>query len=188
MLKSEIRFFYKKKRSGLSPYEISRISSQVQALVMDSFSFKDKYVSLYLPIEKQQEINTYELLEEIIQQGGFPVLSKSNFSDLSLSLFLYEQSSQLTLSEYGIPEPKDGKEVFAKVLDVVFVPLLGINEQGHRVGYGKGFYDRLLSDCKPDCLFIGLHLFDERIEISDLNPNDIPLHICFTPSGMYDFR
>ena len=188
MLKSEIRSFYKKKRSGLSPNEISRISSQVQVLVMDSFSFKDKYVSLYLPIEKQQEINTYPLLEEIILQGGKPVLSKSNFSDLSLSLFLYEQASQLTLSEHGIPEPKGGQEIRAEALDVVFVPLLAINEQGHRVGYGKGFYDRLLSDCKPDCLFIGLHLFDERIEISDLNPNDIPLHICFTPSGMYDFR
>ncbi len=188
MLKSEIRSFYKKKRSGLSPYEISRISSHVQTLVMDSFSFKDKYISLFLPIEKQHEINTYELLEGIILQGGHPVLSKSNFSDISLSLFLYEESKQLTLSEHGIPEPTNGKEISAKVLDVVFVPLLAINEHGHRVGYGKGFYDHLLSNCKPECLFIGLHLFDEFIEISDLHPNDVPLHLCFTPSGMYDFR
>ncbi|MFZ9587405.1 MAG: 5-formyltetrahydrofolate cyclo-ligase [Crocinitomicaceae bacterium] len=188
MLKSEIRSLIKEKRTGLSPFDISRISSQVLALVMDSFSFKGKYVSLFLPIEKQHELNTYGFLEEIVLKGGFPVLSKSNFSDHSLSLFLYEGTSQLALSSIGIPEPKSGREIPEEKLDFVFVPLLAINHQGHRVGYGKGFYDRLLSKCKPDCLFIGLNLFDEFVEISDLNKEDIPLHICFTPNGKYDFR
>ena len=86
MLKSEIRSFYKEKRSGLSPNELERISSQVTALVRDSFSFKDKYVSLFLPIERQKEIDTYELLEEIIQQGGQPVVAKSDFSDIESEL------------------------------------------------------------------------------------------------------
>jgi 5-formyltetrahydrofolate cyclo-ligase len=188
MLKSDIRKLIKEKRTGLSPFEITRISSQVQALVMDSFSFKGKYVSLYLPIEKQREINTYGLLEEITLQGGHVVLSKSNFTDHTLSLFLYEGSNQLELSSFGIPEPKLGRIIPEEKLDLVFVPLLALNQNGHRVGYGKGFYDRLLSKCKKDCLFIGLNLFDEFIEISDLHQNDIPLHICFTPKGKYDFR
>jgi 5-formyltetrahydrofolate cyclo-ligase len=188
MLKSEIRSLIKEKRKGLSPFEISRISSQVQALVMDSFSFKGKYISLFLPIEKQHELNTYGLLEDILLKGGFPVLSKSNFSDHTLSLFLYEGTSQLVLSPFGIPEPKSGRLISEEKLDVVFVPLLAINHQGHRVGYGKGFYDRLLARCKPNCLFIGLNLFDEFMEISDIHKEDIPLHICFTPTGKYDFR
>ena len=155
---------------------------------MDSFSFKGKYISLYLPIEKQHEINTYGLLEDITLQGGHVVLSKSNFADHTLSLFLYEGSNQLELSSFGIPEPKLGRIIPEEKLDLVFVPLLALNQNGHRVGYGKGFYDRLLSKCKKDCLFIGLNLFDEFIEISDLHQNDIPLHICFTPKGKYDFR
>ena len=99
MLKSEIRSFYKEKRSGLSPNELERISSQVTALVRDSFSFKDKYVSLFLPIERQKEINTFGLLENILQQGGRPVVAKSDFSDLSMSLFVYESAHQLKLNE-----------------------------------------------------------------------------------------
>lgn len=188
MLKSEIRSFYRQKRSGLSPNEIERISSQVQALVGDSFSFKGKYISLFLPIESQHEINTYGLLEEIIRQGGLPVVSKANFSDFSMNLFLYEASSQLTLSEYGIPEPIGGIEINAEKLDIVFVPLLALDKKGFRVGYGKGFYDRLLHRCKKECLFIGLHLFDEFTQVEDIHPNDIALHICFTPKRKYDFR
>ena len=188
MLKSEIRSFYKKKRSGLSPSEIVRISSQVQVLVGDSFSFKDKFISLFLPIESQHEINTFGLLEEILRKGGHPVVSKANFSDLSMNLFLYESASQVTLSDHGIPEPTSGIEIQAGQLDLVFVPLLGLNNNGYRVGYGKGFYDRLLKRCNSECLFIGLHLFDEFIPIDDTHQNDIALHMCFTPKGKYDFR
>lgn len=188
MLKSEIRSFYKEKRSGLSPNEIKRISAQVQALVRDSFSFKGKYVSLFLPIERQKEINTYGLLEDIIEQGGFPVVAKSNFSDLSMSLFLYETANQLKLNNFGIPEPTSGIEIQVEQLDVVFVPLLGLDDNGFRVGYGKGFYDRLLDSCKPECVFVGLHLFDEFMIVDDFDQNDVALHMCFTPTNKYDFR
>ncbi len=188
MTKAEIRTLFKAKRAQLSPYEITKISAQVQALVLDYFSFSSKYVSIFLPIEQQKEISTYGLLEDIILKGGHPILSKANFKDHSLTLYHYEHPSQLEISSFGIPEPKHGRTILASKLDYVFVPLLGLNSEGQRVGYGKGFYDRLLKQCKPDCIFIGLHLFDEFSEISDLNPNDIPLHLCFTPGGVYDFR
>ena len=188
MTKAEIRTLFKAKRAQLSPYDITKISAQVQALVLDYFSFSSKYVSIFLPIEQQKEISTYGLLEDIILKGGHPILSKANFKDHSLTLYHYEHPSQLEISSFGIPEPKHGRTILASKLDYVFVPLLGLNSEGQRVGYGKGFYDRLLNQCKPDCIFIGLHLFDEFSEISDLNPNDIPLHLCFTPGGVYDFR
>jgi 5-formyltetrahydrofolate cyclo-ligase len=188
MLKSEIRSFYKQKRSGLSPNEIERISLQVQGLVRDSFSFKDKYISLFLPIERQKEINTFGLLEDLIQQGGHPVVATSNFSDLSMRLYLYEGEKQLTFNNFGIPEPTTGKEIQAEMLDFVFVPLLGLNDKGYRVGYGKGFYDRLLVRCKPECVFIGLHLFDEFMDVDDIDTNDIALHLCITPKRIHDFR
>ncbi len=188
MLKAEIRKHYKAKRAQLSPYDLTKISAQVHALVLDSIPFTSKYVCIFLPIERQNEISTYGLLEDIILKGGHPILSKANFTDHTLALFHYEHTSQLEINSFGIPEPKHGRTILAQKLDYVFVPLLGLNSDGHRVGYGKGFYDRLLKQCKPDCLFIGLHLFDEFIPIDDLNPDDMPLHLCFTPGGVYDFR
>ncbi|MEN9743539.1 MAG: hypothetical protein RLZZ65_1344 [Bacteroidota bacterium] len=188
MTKAEIRELYKAKRAKLTPFELSRISAQVQALVLDSFTFPSKFVSLFLPIESQKEISTYGLLEDILLKGGHPILSKSNFKDHSLQLFHYEHPQQLEVSKFGIPEPKFGRTLLPSKLDYVFVPLLAIDSSGQRVGYGKGFYDRLLKQCKPDCQFIGLHLFDEFVEIDDVSEYDIPLHFCFTPGGIYDFR
>jgi 5-formyltetrahydrofolate cyclo-ligase len=56
-------------------------------------------------------------------------------------------------------EPVD-TEVAAKpeLLDMIIIPLLAFDEKGYRVGYGKGFYDRYLKECRDDCLKIGLVL------------------------------
>jgi 5-formyltetrahydrofolate cyclo-ligase len=104
-----------------------------------------------------------------------------------MSLFLYESANQLKVNNHGIPEPTGGIEIKAEQLDIVFVPLLGLDKNGFRVGYGKGFYDRLLNRCKPECVFIGLHLFNEFMNVDDLHQNDIALHQCFTPTKKYDF-
>jgi len=188
MLKSEIRKEIKERRKFIVPFELNRISEACTKIVLDRFDFNGKIVSIFLPIEKQKEINTYELLEEIIARGGTIALSKSNFTNHSLIHFKYEKSSQLEVNEYGIPEPKYGEEIPEVMLDFVFVPLLAINNTGHRVGYGKGFYDRLLAKCKPSCVFIGLNMFDEFTIIDDINPFDIKLHYCITSNGFYDFR
>jgi 5-formyltetrahydrofolate cyclo-ligase len=72
-------------------------------------------------------------------------------------------------------------------IDVVFVPLLAYDTLGNRVGYGKGFYDTFLSECKPDVLKIGLSFFEPENIIEDLNQNDIKLDICINPSHIYRF-
>lgn len=188
MLKSEIRALFKEKRKGLSYLELNRKSQQITNLILNQFQFKNKEVSIFLPIEKQKEFDAYPLLEELIIQEAKPIISKSNFEDSSLTLYRYESVSQLEVNAFGIPEPKYGEIVSESILDVVFVPLLAVDKMGNRVGYGKGFYDKLLAKCSPTCLFIGISLFDEFVEIDDLNPFDIPLNCCFTPEFYYEFR
>jgi 5-formyltetrahydrofolate cyclo-ligase len=74
-------------------------------------------------------------------------------------------------------------------LDAVLVPLLACDQRGHRVGYGGGFYDRFLAECRPGALFIGLSLLDAEplAEIADVLPTDVPLHACITPGGVWNF-
>jgi 5-formyltetrahydrofolate cyclo-ligase len=91
-------------------------------------------------------------------------------------------------NKYDIPEPIHGKIVPALEIDAVFIPLLGFDVNGNRVGYGKGFYDRFLSECRPDVVKIGLSFFDPVEKINDLNKYDIPLDLCITPGKIWDFR
>jgi 5-formyltetrahydrofolate cyclo-ligase len=90
-------------------------------------------------------------------------------------------------NKWNIPEPAEGIEIDVSLLQVVFVPLLVCDEKGHRVGYGKGYYDRFLGQCKPEIVKIGLSFFDPIPEIDDVYSGDIPLDFCVCPTKTVAF-
>lgn len=57
----------------------------------------------------------------------------------------------------------------------------------HRVGYGKGFYDRFLERCRPNCAKIGLSIFPPVDLIADTKKFDIRMDACMMPDGMMSF-
>lgn len=186
MTKSELRSLFKQKRLELSASELEHLSERICRLLFSHFQLEGKVCSLFLPIERQKEINTYLILEKGISIGTQILLPRCE-NNFKLKHILFEHHRQLKTNVLGIPEPQNGKQIPTKKIDVVFVPLLAIDKQGHRVGYGKGYYDRFLKKCRPDCIFIGLHLFEEFPVISDLEKTDIPLHYCITPESVHRF-
>ena len=72
-------------------------------------------------------------------------------------------------------------------IDLVLVPLLAFDQEGYRVGYGKGYYDKFLSQCREDVIKIGLSFFEPVDAISDINQFDMSLNYCVTPQQVYDF-
>lgn len=187
MNKATLREVYKSKRMQLPPGEIERLSDLIIDNTLANFQLSEKTISLFLPIERQREINTYLLLERALNIGAIVALPKTNFETMDMRHFLYEENDQLEINERGIPEPKKGKAIAADRIDFVFVPLLAIDKFGHRVGYGKGFYDRFLRKCAPNCQFIGLHYFDLEEKIDDVLPTDIRLNAVVTPTGVVRF-
>ncbi len=90
-------------------------------------------------------------------------------------------------NEFGIEEPVTGDLVPAEKIEMVFVPLLAFDEQGNRVGYGKGYYDRFLSQTNTSTIKIGFSFFTASPEIIETDEWDIPLDICITPLHNYIF-
>jgi 5-formyltetrahydrofolate cyclo-ligase len=74
-----------------------------------------------------------------------------------------------------------------EAIDTAIVPLLCFDERGYRVGYGKGYYDRFLAKCRPNCLKIGLSFFEPVENIDDINEYDIPLDLCIAPDRTITF-
>jgi 5-formyltetrahydrofolate cyclo-ligase len=99
---------------------------------------------------------------------------------------LLQENTCITVSKFGIPEPQQGIEVLAHSIDVVFVPLLAFDKKGHRIGYGKGFYDRFLKQCAPEAQFVGLSFFAPENKIPSAS-HDIALDYCVTPTNIYTF-
>jgi 5-formyltetrahydrofolate cyclo-ligase len=104
-----------------------------------------------------------------------------------MNFMVLEKSTSLKLNKYQIYEPINSQKIDPYVLEVCFTPLLAFDLLGHRVGYGKGFYDRFFTTCKKDLIKIGLSFFDPIEKIENTHKEDVPLDICVSPSKNYVF-
>jgi 5-formyltetrahydrofolate cyclo-ligase len=188
MTKQEIRNLYIDKRKALSPKKLEEISAAICHITFSKYQLEGKKISLFLPIERKREINTYLIWEKAMSFDAVVAVPKVNSRTNELKQVLFESVDQLEVSSYGIPEPKKGRVIAAEHFDYVLVPLLAIDVNGNRVGYGKGYYDRFLKKCSPRCKFIGLSHFDELVdEFSDITFHDVRLDACITPNGIHRF-
>lgn len=101
--------------------------------------------------------------------------------------YYFEGLHQLQTNRWGIPEPQEGVPTPTEKIDLVLIPLLIFDLSGHRVGYGKGFYDRFLTSVRSDCKKVGLSLYEPVKEIEDTTSGDILMNNCVTPGGFFSF-
>ena len=184
--KAEYRKKYKELRKQLTSEEREEASLQIANRLLSLDIWQHEFYHIFLPILKMGEINTEYILNILSGKDKNVVLSKSDFEELSMTHYLLTDNLVIKPNEWGIPEPQNGLQVDPKQLDVVFIPLLAYDETGNRLGYGKGFYDRFLADCRPNILKIGLSYFDPEKAIPH-NVNDIQLSHCITPSKSFTF-
>ena len=186
MLKKSLRSKYLKRREEMSAQELLDADLSIANNLLRLPVWKFSNYHIFLSISEKNEIDTTPILSIIQGKDKNIIVPKMNEND-TLSNYLLTDNTKLIKNKWNVPEPIDGIEISEKKLDVVFVPLLAFDKTGHRVGYGKGFYDRFLSNCKPDVIKIGLSHFEAVEKISDVDDNDIALSYCVTPTKIYSF-
>ena len=186
MDKAQIRKQALQQRNLLSNSECVLLSQKLlEGFKTLDFS-KINSIHVFLPILAKKEPNTFLLIDWL--QENYPqieiIVPKADFESSLMRNYRYFSKSDLVLNSYHIPEPKNSQET-TTIPDVVLVPLLAFDLNGHRVGYGMGFYDRFLQNTTAQK--IGLSFFDAVKEINDVHLNDIRLDKCITTSGTIDF-
>ncbi|WP_178990909.1 5-formyltetrahydrofolate cyclo-ligase [Winogradskyella schleiferi] len=187
MTKKALRYKYKALRQQLSENEVDDYSIEIANQLLTLGIWNHSFYHIFLTIEEQKEINTDFILNILAGKDKHIVISKSNFKDYSMTHFLLTDSTVIKKNRYNIPEPVEGIEINPSQLEVVFIPLLAFDKIGHRVGYGKGFYDRFLANCKPETLKIGLSFFEPEDSIFEASENDIKLDYGVTPNQVFEF-
>lgn len=187
MDKTALRTKYKSLRKALTFDEIMNDSLAIANHSLYLPIWEKNYFHLFLPIEAQKEINTEFLLQVLAGRDKEVVISATDFETRKMTHYLLTDNTKIKNNSYGVPQPVDGLEVPVNKIDVVFVPLLAYDKKGNRVGYGKGFYDQFLSECRPDVVKIGLSYFDPEEEIEGIIETDITLDYCITPFGIIQF-
>ena len=130
----------------------------------------------YFPVNF--EVDDLEILKNFERKGfkiSLPVIKK-NFQ---MDFYQWSFTEILKINKYGIPEPETKNLINPEIL---LVPLVGFDLKLNRLGYGGGFYDRLIKKLsqKKKILKIGLALSDQKIDKVPVNKYDQKLDYIVT--------
>lgn len=187
MLKQALRKKYKLLRNQLSQEQIDDLSLDISNQLLQLPIWNKDFYHLFLSIIEHKEVNTEYILNILAGKDKNIVLSKSDFITGIMTNYLLTDNTKIIKNNWNIPEPVDGIEIKNHKIEVVVVPLLAFDKQGHRVGYGKGFYDTFLKSCRSETIKIGLSFFEAETEITGVFESDIKLDYCVTPNKIYSF-
>ena len=100
------------------------------------------------------EIDDLEILNYFFKKGSIISLPKIKKKS-RMEFYKWYKNDPLLINKYGIPEPGDGKVVYP---DILLIPLVAFDKKLNRLGYGAGFYDRLIQSLKKrkNIITIGL--------------------------------
>lgn len=184
--KTFLRSQYKNKRLSLTKQEVDYLSQRVSKQLEKLDIWKLQNYHIFISIEKNNELDTSLIINKLKSEQKSIIVPK--ISNNELFHVEINEKTEFSINEYGIIEPNNGNYFKIENLDIVFIPLLVFDLQGHRVGYGKGYYDRFLKLTNSNTLKIGLSLFDPIYQIEDINNNDIKLDYCITPTNVHKFN
>lgn len=189
MHKKQARKTYDQKRRELSPTDKLKWDD----LILINFQTVElpqlQAVFSFYPMEKRNEVNAFLITDYLhFRNPNLQICyPKMEIEAPNMEAIACHADTIFEANAINILEPLETEIVQPEDLDMVLVPMLISDVNGNRVGFGKGYYDRYLSRCRPDCLKVGLSYFEPVERIEDADEFDVPLDFCITPQQVYVF-
>jgi 5-formyltetrahydrofolate cyclo-ligase len=186
--KNELRQDYRQLRKQLSGEEVNELSRKISEQLSAWLESQEalNHFHLFFPIAKFNEVNTFYIQQLLGQRGKTLYTSQVNREEDRLDTLLLPSEAAFFLDEWGIPVPQESLRVASTKIQVVFVPLLAYDSSGHRLGFGKGFYDKFLSSLEQSVIKVGLSFFPAEHALP-VESHDVPLDYCLTPDRIWEF-
>ena len=184
MNKPELRQQYLAKLKSISEEERDSASRRIADQFFSNFDISAvRVLHCFLPIDKFKEINTRIIFAKLWREFADiqTVVPRVDYAVDELRSLKFTHETELVRNAWGIDEPAHDDIVENREIDMVLVPGLCFARDGHRVGYGKGYYDRFLRTCRPDCLKMGLSYWEPVDKIDGIHNGDVRLDSLITP-------
>lgn len=171
MDKQSLRKAIRERKRSMTFQEIEEKSRQLGILFAQSEAYRRaKTIYGYLPYN--QEVRTIPMLERALAEGKRVAVPKVYGEEMR---FIYMTDlSQVAKGYAGIPEPIADGPVAQDPTALVLMPGLAFDRQGHRIGYGGGFYDKFLAR-EPDHPTLALCYDFQMVPQVDTQTFDIPV-------------
>ena len=169
--KATLRKYWRNVRGSIS--DIEDKSQSIYELMVSSDFYKDaKTVLLYWSVDS--EVCTHRMIDKALSDGKKVALPKCVDSDGNMVFYCIGSTDELVDGMYGIKEPPvDSDYDMNSSNSVCVVPALCFSNDGFRLGYGKGYYDRFLEKfngisvglCYDECLTESLPvgIYDKKV-------------------------
>lgn len=191
MNKADLRKLYLEKRADISPTEVAQASRQIADRFFENVDLTPIIkLHTFIRIPKFNEIDTSMIYYRLWRDHAdvVTVAPRVNTFSREIESIAFDETTEWNKSALGIREPVGDNIAEPSEIDAVVVPLLCFDKSGHRVGYGKGMYDRFLSRCRIKCLKVGLSYFPPEPAIDDLEVTDMGLDMVITAGGVHRFK
>ena len=191
MDKYTLRRQLKAARNALTPAERRHAArAALRQALRQGLLLRARRIAFYLP--QGGEFDVHPLLDQALcmrLECYLPVLPRRG---RVMRFGRVGHATRMKSNRYGIPEPVDAKPLRAHQLDLLLMPLVGFDLQGHRLGMGGGYYDATLAFMQHRRLWrkprlVGVAYECQRADALPHDPWDMPLDAVLTERTLYRF-
>jgi 5,10-methenyltetrahydrofolate synthetase len=188
-VKRQIRSDITTKRDKMDKHTIDEKSRKIKERLFSIPEFVNSCTVLFY-VSFKSEVNTWNMIEECKKSGKKIVIPVVIPETRNLLLSRITSFDELTPSNYGILEPKAEfiRPVSIEEINTIIVPGVAFDEQGYRIGYGGGYYDRLLQNLPYGCSTIGLAFEMQMINSVPREAHDVRVDMIVTEERIINLR
>lgn len=184
--KKELRRELVERRLQL-PDRIERADALQRVMRIWLVGRQDLVIGAYWPIKGEFDplpaLHRWKEDGELLDQPqrrriGLPVVNREH---KTMTFHAWYPGCPMEEDAYGIPKPKDTEMIFPTLL---FAPCVGYGPGGYRLGYGGGFYDRMLASLQPRPFSVGLGFASDFVPDLEPQAHDVPLDAILNDNGV----
>lgn len=179
--KAAVRTAALKRRDSIDP----RLRADKDLLIKTNLQSLPEFVEARVILffaSFRSEVSTLLLIEDALQGGKRIILPRVDSRLKELRLYEVNSTSELRPGFMGIPEPdaSDKPEIDINDVDLVVMPGAAFDRAGNRLGYGGGYYDKLLSKMRIEVPLVALAYEEQIVDSLPSEPHDIKVDIIVT--------
>jgi 5-formyltetrahydrofolate cyclo-ligase len=186
MTKNELRHSALESRRAIPRTRISDLSRLIDANLNALKEFQSaKSIASYVAMS--DEVQTAPILKRLLSKGKTVAVPLIDSPSERLLFFRIQSLADLSIGRFGILEPRrQGHPIPLSQTDIVLVPLIAWDERGHRVGYGRGYFDRALAE-RGRSIAIGLAFESQSVAHVPDEESDVRLDMVVTEKRAVKF-
>jgi 5-formyltetrahydrofolate cyclo-ligase len=183
IMKHALRQQLKEKRRGIATGLYAEKCKKIKELFLHLKEYIEAKKILFY-VSKPEEVDTKGLIGAALLDGKKVFVPRIEGDNMFVCPF--EGYDQLKKGEFGVMEPTCTQGVDPQEIDLIVVPGVGFDHRGHRLGHGKGHYDRLLK--KTRAYKVGLAFEEQLVPELPTEEHDVPVDALLTGSNLLYFK